>query len=102
MGLIKYILGSDSRRSVKKLNKLALKVEELEPKYQAMSDEELKGQTKILNLESTEVKIFRTFPPFLLMVDSSILYSFSTYFLVFLFYSLSTCFFSYLHGKDVH
>ena len=48
MGLIKFILGSDSRRSVKKLNKLALKVEELEPKYAAMSDDELKGQTKIL------------------------------------------------------
>jgi len=48
MGLIKYILGSDSRRSLKKLNKLALKVEELEPKYAAMSDDELKGQTKIL------------------------------------------------------
>ena len=48
MGLINYILGSDSRQSLKKLNKLALKVEELEPKYQAMSDEELKGQTAIL------------------------------------------------------
>lgn len=48
MGLIKYILGSDSRRSVKKLNKLALKVEALEPKYAAMSDEELKSQTAIL------------------------------------------------------
>ncbi len=48
MGLIKYILGSDSRKSLKKLNKLALQVEELEPKYAAMSDEELKGQTKIL------------------------------------------------------
>ncbi len=48
MGLIKYILGSDSRHSVKKLNKLALKVEALEPKYAAMSDEELKGQTQIL------------------------------------------------------
>ncbi|MDE6597113.1 MAG: preprotein translocase subunit SecA [Clostridia bacterium] len=48
MGLIRYILGSDSRHSLKKLNKLALKVEELEPKYAAMSDEELKGQTKIL------------------------------------------------------
>ena len=47
MGLIRYILGSDSRKSLKKLNKLALKVEELEPKYAAMSDEELKGQTKI-------------------------------------------------------
>ncbi len=48
MGLIKYILGSDSRRSIKKLNKLALKVEELEPKYAEMSDEELKSQTKVL------------------------------------------------------
>lgn len=48
MGLIKYIMGSDSRKSLKKLNKLALKVEELEPKYEAMTDEELKGQTKIL------------------------------------------------------
>ena len=48
MGLIRYILGSDSRKSLKKLNKLAFKVEELEPKYQAMSDEELKAQTKVL------------------------------------------------------
>ena len=40
MGLIKYILGSDSRRSIKKLNKLALKVEELEPKYAEMSRSE--------------------------------------------------------------
>ena len=42
MGLISYILGSDSRAAVKKLNKLAVKVEELEPKYQSMSDEQLK------------------------------------------------------------
>ena len=48
MGLIKYILNSDGRRALRKLNKLALKVEELEPKYAAMSDEELKGQTAIL------------------------------------------------------
>ncbi|MCH5142974.1 MAG: preprotein translocase subunit SecA [Clostridiales bacterium] len=48
MGLVKYILGSDSRRALKKLNKLALKVESLEPKYAAMTDDELKGQTKIL------------------------------------------------------
>ena len=48
MGLIDYILGSDSRQSLKKLNKLALKVEALEPKYQAMSDEELKSQTGVL------------------------------------------------------
>ncbi len=48
MGLIRYILGSDSRKSLKKLNKLALKVEELEPKYAVMSDEELKSQTQLL------------------------------------------------------
>ncbi len=48
MGLIKYILTSDSRHALKKLDKLALKVEALEPKYAAMSDGELKGQTAIL------------------------------------------------------
>ena len=48
MGLIKFILGSDSRGALKKLDKMANKVEELEPKYAVMSDEELKGQTKIL------------------------------------------------------
>ncbi len=48
MGLIKFILGSDSRSALKKLNKLALKVEALEPKYAEMSDEELKNQTNVL------------------------------------------------------
>ncbi len=48
MGLFKYLASSDSRASLKKLDKLALKVEELEGKYAAMSDEELKGQTPIL------------------------------------------------------
>ena len=48
MGLVKFILGSDSRGALKKLDKMAVKVENLEPKYAAMTDEELKGQTKIL------------------------------------------------------
>ena len=48
MGLIKFILGADSRSALKKLNKLALKVEALEQKYTDMSDEELKNQTNIL------------------------------------------------------
>lgn len=48
MGLIKYILNADSRQSLRKLNKLALKVEELESKYKSMTDSELKGQTDIL------------------------------------------------------
>lgn len=48
MGLINYMLNSDGRGSLKKLDKMALKVEALEPKYAAMGDEELKSQTGIL------------------------------------------------------
>ncbi len=48
MGLIKYLMNSDARRSLKKLNKMADQVEALEPKYQAMDDEALKAQTGIL------------------------------------------------------
>ena len=48
MGLINYMLNSDGRRSLKKLDKMALKVEALEPKYAAMGDEELKSETGIL------------------------------------------------------
>ncbi len=47
MGLINFLSNSDSRKSLRKLDKLAKKVEALEPKYAAMSDEELKGQTAI-------------------------------------------------------
>lgn len=39
---------SDNARSLRKLEKMAKKVEELEPKYQAMTNEELQGQTQIL------------------------------------------------------
>ena len=55
MGLIKYILGADSRSALKKLNKMALKVEELDEKYAAMSDEELKSQTQILKNRLAEI-----------------------------------------------
>ena len=48
MGLIKYLTGSDSRRSLKKLNEMADRVEALEPKYQVMDDETLKAQTQVL------------------------------------------------------
>ena len=48
MGLIKYLMGGDSRKSLAKLNKMADQVEALEPKYQAMDDETLKGQTAVL------------------------------------------------------
>jgi len=48
MGLFSYLLGSDGRRSLKKLDKTAKMVEAAEPKYAAMSDDELRGQTQIL------------------------------------------------------
>ncbi len=48
MGLIKFLTGSDGRKSLKKLDKMADIVESLEPKYQAMDDERLKEQTAIL------------------------------------------------------
>lgn len=48
MGLIRYLMSGDSRRSLKKLNKTADAVEALAPKYASMSDEELKAQTGIL------------------------------------------------------
>ena len=48
MGLIKYLMGGDSRKSLKKLNKMTDEVEALEPKYQAMDDETLKAQTQVL------------------------------------------------------
>ena len=45
MGLISYLKNGDSRKSLKKLNKTALEVEQLSPKFEAMSDSELKNQT---------------------------------------------------------
>ena len=48
MGLIRYLMSGDSRRSLKKLNKEALKVEALAPKYEKMTDAELQSQTGIL------------------------------------------------------
>ncbi len=48
MGLIRYLMNSDARRSLKKLNKMADEVEALEPKYQEMDDATLKSQTAVL------------------------------------------------------
>ncbi len=48
MGLISYLKNTDGRRSLKKLDKQARAVEALEPKYAAMSDEELRHQTAVL------------------------------------------------------
>ncbi|MBE7079281.1 MAG: preprotein translocase subunit SecA [Clostridiales bacterium] len=48
MGLIKFLMSGDGRRSLRKLNKMADQVEALEPKYQAMDDATLKAQTQVL------------------------------------------------------
>ena len=48
MGLIRYILSHDTRVGLKNISKIADKVLELSPKYEQMSEEELKGQTLIL------------------------------------------------------
>ena len=48
MGLITKIFGTYSERQIKKLEKIAEKIEALAPKYAAMSDEELKGTTSVL------------------------------------------------------
>ncbi len=48
MGLIRYILESDSRKSIKKISAMADKILALSPKYEAMTDAELKQQTTIL------------------------------------------------------
>ena len=45
MGLIKWILGGDNRRHIKKLKKIVAKINALEPQFVAMSDDELKGMT---------------------------------------------------------
>lgn len=48
MGLFSALKNFDNNRSLKKLEKIATKVEELAEKYKAMSDDELKNQTQIL------------------------------------------------------
>ena len=48
MGLFGFLMNSDSRRSLKKLDKIADAVEALEGKYAAMSDTDLKAQTGVL------------------------------------------------------
>ena len=48
MGLIRYILGSEARRSLKKLDKMADKVLSLEEKYASFTDAELREQTNFL------------------------------------------------------
>ena len=47
MGIIDFLFKSEKQRQVKKLGVIADKIEALEPKYAAMSDEELKSQTDL-------------------------------------------------------
>ena len=47
MGFIRYILESDSRRSIKKIGQMADKILALSPKYEQMTDDELKKQTVV-------------------------------------------------------
>ena len=54
MGLIRYILGGESRRSLKKLNRMADKVVALEPKYVNLTDEQLRAQTDVLKSRLTK------------------------------------------------
>lgn len=48
MGLFSSLKNFDNKRSLKKLEKIAAKVENLADKYKAMSDENLKKQTEVL------------------------------------------------------
>ncbi len=54
MGLIRYIMESDNRRNLKKLEAIAKKVEALEEKFKGMSDDELKGMTAVFKKRLTE------------------------------------------------
>ena len=48
MGLFSKIFGTYSERQIKRISRLADKIEELEEEYEAMSDEQLRGQTTLL------------------------------------------------------
>ena len=66
MGLIKYLMSGDGRKSLKKLNKMADKVEALESKYQEMDDETLRAQTgvfkdRLKNGETTDDILYDAF-----------------------------------------
>ena len=54
MGLIRYLMGSDNRKHLKKLEQIADRIELLEEKFAAMSDEELKGMTEIFKKRLSE------------------------------------------------
>ena len=47
MGLFRFLLGGEGRRNIKRLNVLADQVIALQPKYENISDQELKAQTEL-------------------------------------------------------
>ena len=47
MGIVDFLFKSEKQRQVKKLGVIADKIEALEPKYAAMSDDELRRQTEL-------------------------------------------------------
>ena len=48
MGLINFFFNGESRRNMRRMEKMAAQVEALEPKYAAMTDAELRAQTDAL------------------------------------------------------
>ena len=48
MGLFSFFKNFDNNRSLKKLEKIAAKIEDIEEKYKALSDDELRAQTDVL------------------------------------------------------
>ncbi len=48
MGLFKLLANYDNNKAIKKLEKIAAKIEALDEKYSALSEEELKNQTNVL------------------------------------------------------
>lgn len=48
MGLFKFLANFDNNKSIKKLEKIAAKIEALDEKYTAMTNEDLQAQTQIL------------------------------------------------------
>ena len=63
MGLIKFILTHDTRVSLKKIGKMADKIMEMSPTYEAMTDDELKNQTNVLKERLANGKLLIKFYP---------------------------------------
>ena len=45
MGLISFLKGGNNRRQIEKLERIVDKIEELEPRFEAYSDEQLREMT---------------------------------------------------------